>query len=197
VGAELIVLGRHGRRPLRDLLIGSTAQRVIHVGDLPVLVVAGRAVRGYRRPLIAVTLEDTSRSVVAVALRALGPDVTPTLVNAYHVPFEGFVTPSASPGEMTELRKEYKRAALIGMTTLQRSLADFGISWETAVAAGEPGSVILREAARRRADLLVLGTHGRLGLSHALVGSVAEAVSQVATCDVLITRSARVPFELP
>jgi nucleotide-binding universal stress UspA family protein len=71
VAADLVVVGRHRRRPVRDMFIGSTAERVIRAGDLPVLVVSRRASRPYRRPILAVDLADTSRAVVTVALRAL------------------------------------------------------------------------------------------------------------------------------
>jgi nucleotide-binding universal stress UspA family protein len=49
-------------------------------------------------------------------------------------------------------------------------------------------------AVQHDADLLALGTHGRSGLAHALLGSVAEAVIHAASCDVLV---ARLRFELP
>src|SRR5690606_22683863 len=42
IDAELIVIGRHGRRPVRDLFLGTTATRVIRLGDTPVLVVKAR-----------------------------------------------------------------------------------------------------------------------------------------------------------
>jgi len=63
LGAELIVIGRHGRRPVRDMFIGTTAERVIRKGDVPVLVVNRKPRSPYRRPLIATDLED------ALALR--------------------------------------------------------------------------------------------------------------------------------
>jgi len=48
--------------------------------------------------------------------------------------------------------------------------------------------VILQEAGRWAADLVVIGTHGRRGIAHALVGSVAEAVIRAATIPVLVVR---------
>lgn len=198
VGADLIVIGRHGRRPVRDMFIGSTAERVIRAGDLPVLVVSRKASRSYRRPLLAVDLEDTCRSVVTVALRALGPEVTnATMVHAYHVPFEGFITPGASPGDMTDLRKEYRQMAVSGLAKLQASLSPLGVQWQTVTVRGDPRTAMLAEAVRRRADLIAVGTHGRSGIAHALIGSVAEWVIQTAACDVLVARPARVSFELP
>jgi nucleotide-binding universal stress UspA family protein len=54
---------------------------------------------------------------------------------------------------------------------------------------GEPATSILEHAASGAYDLLVLGTHGRTGFSHALLGSVAEKVVRRAPCPVLTVRS--------
>lgn len=62
---------------------------------------------------------------------------------------------------------------------------------------GDPRSVILDAVARRGCDLVALGTHGRSGLSHVLLGSVAEAVVRAATCDVLVARPVGLQFKLP
>lgn len=197
-GADLIVLGRHGRRALRDMFIGSTAESVIRVADLPVLVVSGKASRTYQRPLLGVDLGDTSRFVVTVALRALGTEVASfTMVHAYHVPFEGFVTPGVSPAAMTDLRKEYRAAAASRVAKLQQSLTEQGVACEVAVVRGDPRSVIVSEAVRRRADLVVVGTHGRSGIAHALLGSVAAWVIQAAASDVLVARPGNVTFVVP
>lgn len=196
--ADLIVIGRHGRGAVRDMFIGSTAERVIRAGDLPVLVVSGKASRSYSRPLLAVDLEDTCRSVVTVALRALGPEVTNcTMIHAYHVPFEGFITPGASAGDMTDFRKEYRQMAVSALARLQASLRALGVHWQTVIVRGDPRTALQVEAIRRRADLVAVGTHGRTGIAHALIGSVAECVLQTAACDVLVARPARVSFELP
>jgi nucleotide-binding universal stress UspA family protein len=57
------------------------------------------------------------------------------------------------------------------------------------LAEGLPAEEVLRTARRQRADLLVLGTHGRTGLRRALMGSVAERVVSRARCPVLTVRS--------
>jgi len=54
---------------------------------------------------------------------------------------------------------------------------------------GDPASTIIDRAASGGYDLLVLGTHGRTGLSHALMGSVAEKVVRRAPCAVLTVRT--------
>jgi nucleotide-binding universal stress UspA family protein len=56
------------------------------------------------------------------------------------------------------------------------------------VEAGEPSDTILQIAKDGGADLIVMGTHGRTGLSRLLIGSVAEAVLRRSTCPVLTIR---------
>jgi nucleotide-binding universal stress UspA family protein len=50
--------------------------------------------------------------------------------------------------------------------------------------------VIVEEAQRRSADLIAMGTHGRTGLAHLLLGSTAERVVQHAACPVMTVRKA-------
>jgi len=61
-------------------------------------------------------------------------------------------------------------------------------AWEVETAAGHPADAIVRTAEERHADLIVMGTHGRTGLSHVLLGSVAEKVVRLAPCPVLTVR---------
>lgn len=60
------------------------------------------------------------------------------------------------------------------------------------VCAGPPAATIVQVAADRAVDLIVIGTHGRQGLAHLMLGSVAEQVVRTAPCPVLIVRG-RVP----
>jgi universal stress protein A len=56
------------------------------------------------------------------------------------------------------------------------------------VAVGRPAEEILRVAREEKVDLIVMGTHGRTGVRHLLLGSVAEAVSRHAPCPVFTVR---------
>lgn len=58
------------------------------------------------------------------------------------------------------------------------------------VVSGDPASEIIRVADEIKPDLIVMATHGRTGLSHLLLGSVAERVVREAPCPVLTTRIA-------
>lgn len=83
---------------------------------------------------------------------------------------------------------EPRRAALRSLAA--ELAADVPVETETV--AGVPARQIAASASRHRIDLIVMGTHGRTGASHALLGSVAEAVLRRAPCPVLT-----VPAMLP
>ena len=63
-----------------------------------------------------------------------------------------------------------------------------GLSVATLLLEGSPLESILGQAQKRHCDLLVLGTHGRSGMAHMLLGSVAEKILRRAPCPVLTVR---------
>jgi nucleotide-binding universal stress UspA family protein len=63
-----------------------------------------------------------------------------------------------------------------------------GVQGDSVVVEGTPFQRIIDTVASRGADLIVMGTHGRTGLVHALLGSVTEKVIHLAPCPVLVTR---------
>lgn len=198
-GAELVVLGRHDERLRAGLTTGATAERVVRLGELPVLVVGAEPRGAYERPVAAVDLSDASRQVVDLALTLL-PDAQPsplTLLHAYHVPFQGSFSWALAARQVDDLRQEVADDARARADRFAAGLEAGEVSATTAVAEGEPYTVVLRELVRRRADLVVLGTHGRSGLSRAVLGSVAESVLEPAPCDVAVTRPLHHTFDLP
>jgi nucleotide-binding universal stress UspA family protein len=79
------------------------------------------------------------------------------------------------------------------MTRVNDSLAaeearvrEAGVACESAVMVGKPDAEIVARASSTGAQLIVMGTHGRSGLAHALLGSIAERVVQHSPCPVLI-----------
>lgn len=65
------------------------------------------------------------------------------------------------------------------------------------VASGDPFVEIIRKAREQQSDMIVLATHGRTGLKHVLLGSVAEKVVRSADCPVLSIKPSGHKFELP
>ena len=198
LGAELIVLGRHGQRRIRDRLIGTTAERIVRKGAVPAIVVNRKPTRPYRKPLIATDLGDVFHRTIKVALRVLGPDLGDIRVaHAFNVPYEGFVTPISSARETSNYRRTFRQNASTRLTTLLADYKDLGVHWKITLRPGDPRAVILSEAATCRADLIAIATHGRSGVAHALLGSVAEWVLTAADCDVLVVRPIDFSFKLP
>jgi nucleotide-binding universal stress UspA family protein len=64
-----------------------------------------------------------------------------------------------------------------------------GIRVAATMVTGDPSAQIVRTARSTRADLIVIGTHGRRGVSKFLLGSVAERVIATAPCPVLTVRT--------
>jgi len=80
---------------------------------------------------------------------------------------------------------EIERAARARMTQLAAKLKARRIVVRTLLTHGTPHHVIVESAKKLKADLIIMSTHGRTGLSHALMGSVAERVVRLAGCPVL------------
>jgi nucleotide-binding universal stress UspA family protein len=68
----------------------------------------------------------------------------------------------------------------------QARVREAGVASESTLLVGRPDTEIVTHAQKTGADLIVMGTHGRSGLGHVLLGSVAERVVQHAHCPVLI-----------
>jgi universal stress protein A len=71
---------------------------------------------------------------------------------------------------------------------LLQSVENAGLTGEVALVHGVPWREIMYMAHRHNITLIVMGTHGRLGLPHMLLGSVAESVIRCASCPVRVTR---------
>jgi nucleotide-binding universal stress UspA family protein len=183
----LIVLGRHGTRPLKALLIGSSAERVFRAGVAPTLIV-GRPVRGdYRRPLIAVALDAGGAELVNHAWRLLGPDVRrATLLHAYQVPLQGLLPWAQASNALMPLRKHCRELAMAELSGLESSVQGLAPRWDTILVRADPRHAIRVESLRRGSDLIAVGKHTRSRLAEAWAGSVAEAVVRSASRDVLV-----------
>ena len=69
----------------------------------------------------------------------------------------------------------------------------YGLDIDIDLSEGEPATEILKVDRDRHCDLIVMGTHGRTGLRHLLMGSIAEKVVRKADCPVLTARAPLVP----
>jgi nucleotide-binding universal stress UspA family protein len=99
---------------------------------------------------------------------------------------EGYVAPRI----WEEIEAGARAAAQTQLDGLVAKARKAGLRAKGLVVLGSPYEDIVRAARRQRADLLVIGTHGRTGLTKVLLGSVAERVVRMSTCPVMTVRGA-------
>lgn len=194
LGVDLILVGAsetHG--PLAPL-VGSTADRVLRQSSIPVCVLR----RPLTLPLSSVMAPtDLSELSYESLQRGLGllanlADRRPRLETLFvlsHVERMGSV--QFSPAQVD-------RFARRELDALNRSLRG-EIGWEAtgSLRTGQPREEIIEELARKKPDLVVIGTHGRSGFERFLMGSVAADVVRHADCNVLVVPPAEAGSAVP
>ncbi len=183
-GAGLIVLGMH-RNETPELFRGSTAERLIRGGPCPVLMVKTKPLRAYRRVVVGVDFSECSRRALEFAVGFL-PDCEFHLVHAFDVPFKAFLSGDEIQREASKDHQE-QMDRFVGedFSAFRAATQGTPARFFQIVRQGPVRQVIQEQAERLKADLLVVGTHGRGGLAHALLGSIAEDLLSRPPCDVL------------
>jgi nucleotide-binding universal stress UspA family protein len=186
--ANLIVLGAHRERPVRDALLGATMERVLRFGDRPVLVVKTEPKGPYENILVAVDFSVPSRDALEFAVRLL-PQGRFHVLNVCSLlgdaPDEWL-----APTE-TITRKHLAHLDVIVKAVSQhmrQELTGANFTLTPLVEHGGPVEAAKRQIERLKPDLVVVGTHGRTGWSHAGIGSIAEGFLAQVPCDVLAVR---------
>ncbi len=196
-GADLVVLGVQGRTNLLYGLIGSTAERVVKDGPCPVLAVPGLheepgkpSTASQQVPIrhILAPLDFSSSSLDAVEYAiqlAHGLGATLTLMHVLE-PVSYDLDCGLGLIEQEGRKRDHWNRQL---TELKDLVTSSGLTADVEISGGIPSDAILASALRHRADLVVMGTHGRRGVSDWRFGSVADAVLRRATCPVLTVKT--------
>jgi universal stress protein A len=112
-------------------------------------------------------------------VHVLSPVIVPVISAEMYVP----------PGTYDELERTSRAAAQRHLERLAARAKKAGVRVSQRLVEGAPvAAQIVRTARALRADLIVLGTHGRTGVTRAVLGSVASRVVATATCPVLTVR---------
>lgn len=186
--ADVLVVGSHGATGLARALLGSVADKVIRYAHCPVLIARPRTQT--RRILVATDLSVPSFPAVAAAVHeARRTDAALTVLHCMETAtsIHGFEWGGMWPREKEhdEKHEQLRRKA---DSSLADVLARYEMTGERRVVAGSPAAAIVSACDEIRPDLLVVGTRGRTGLRRVMLGSVAESVSRLAPCSVLIVR---------
>jgi len=128
---------------------------------------------------------DEARRVAIELARRLGAELEIVHVEE---PIPAYAFAEGALLDLPRLQEEVRTWAERQLEDLARGARASGVSTTTAVLLGVPANTIVEAARTERADLIVLGTHGRTGLERVLLGSVAERVVRNAPCAVLTVR---------
>jgi nucleotide-binding universal stress UspA family protein len=178
-GADMLVVGTHGRTGVDRFMLGSVAERVTRLAGCPVLVAKrATAPEPPRRLLVASDFSHASKHALSLAIQLAAPGATIELVHVLQSSYLG-------PDELADdVRARIEQRA----STLLESYRRPGISLSLALPEGEPSRTILSHLEEGSFDLLAMGSHGHRGLRRALLGSV-ERVVRHAPVSVLVHKS--------
>lgn len=184
--ADLLVLGAHGQNPLRDMIIGSTAERLLRKVSCPALVSRGDPELPYRHALVPIDFSEHSKHAMQAAT-LIAPEAGLTALHALDLPFEGKLWFAGVPEEeINRFRAQARAQALRRMLALGAELGEAGQRFRTQVLQGSAAGSILETAERLGADLIVMGRRGKSVTENLFIGSVTRHILADATCDVLI-----------
>lgn len=183
-GADLLVVGNHGKGSLSDYFVGTTLERMVRSSLLPVLRVVGPVTAEYRHTLLAL---DPSVVSLQAARRArelglLDPQNCDA-VSALELITSGVMLEAGLSAETLEVQSRERHQQLL------KRLEDEGVALDSErvqVHMGSPEAVVAEGLRNTGADLLVFGTHAREGVSRLVLGSVASRLLATQSVDALI-----------
>ena len=195
--SQLLILGQHARRPLRDALVGTIAEKVLMVKRRPLLVVQEEPLAAYERVLLALDASETSAGAVkASESLVVAPRTRMKVVHAHETPFTSMLDYAGVDADaIARYASDWERDAVSAVRALVRSASVDDERYEISVEQGQPVSAILRVVESYAPDLMVIGTRGRGRVGRALLGSVANRLLHELSCDALFVPEGS--FEAP
>jgi nucleotide-binding universal stress UspA family protein len=196
MSADLLVIGTHGRSGFERLLLGSVAEKVLRKARCPVLTVPRRlpdAVPSgpvlFKRILCAVDFSESSMHALKYALSlAQEADGCLTVVHVLAAEFAGPVGIGEEPVSLAALQRQHEADA---RKLLEQAVPESAAAYckaDTMLLHGKPWREILRIAADRQTELIVMGVQGRGAADLMFFGSTTQHVVREATCPVLTLR---------
>jgi nucleotide-binding universal stress UspA family protein len=184
--ADMLILGAHGWNPLRDRILGTTAERLLGKCKRPVLVTKRPPQGAYKRVLVPVDFSPYSAAALRMAL-LVAPGAAFRVVHAFHVPFERMLMGVGLAAEVIQTyRNQARHHAVFSTDALIKESNGDPHRFTRAIEHGKASPLILAEEAGFGADLIIIGKHGRSVLEEMLLGSVTRHVLSNSKCDVLV-----------
>lgn len=192
IGADLLVVGTHGRTGLEHVLIGSTAERVVRVSPCPVLAVkadkgeaGAAATTTIKRIVVPIDLSTCSLDALEYAVQFAKPLGAAITVLHTMEPVAYGLDFSLSHAKEWKEQRDYLEKRL---SVLSVCVTAHGVQADHVLKPGLPADSIASYVTQQGFDVMIMGTHGRRGISHVLLGSIAGAMLRHAPCPVLTVR---------
>lgn len=186
---DLLVMGTHGRRGIRRLMLGSVTEEVLRTAPCPVVTVRAddesEPQSGVRRILAPVDFSDAAESAVRHAEELA--ETYDADLHLLHVVED--VNYTSAYGVESPLLPHDETVAKVEKTLgeiARETVADESVQVSATV--GYAPWTILDHASANDIDLIVIATHGRSGLDRVLLGSVAERVLRRSPVPVFLVR---------
>jgi nucleotide-binding universal stress UspA family protein len=200
IRADLLVIATHGRSGFQRLILGSVTEKVLRQATCPVLSVPGAAPDAvpappvlFKRILCATDFSESATRALNYALTlAKETDAHLTVLNVAEVPTD-LAAGGAHAGEGSALNAYVDELYKERREHLSRAVPEDARTYctvETLLTAGKPYREILRVAAERHAELIVMGVHGRSPADLLFFGSTTNHIVREAACPVLTLRTA-------
>lgn len=168
---DVIVMGRRGERGLAQMFVGDATVKAVSLTDRPVIVVPETASFWQQRILLAT--DGSVHSQAALEATARFAEISGLPVTVLSVP------------SSTQIDTQQV------VDDAVRELQAHGVTVDARVTEGKPDEVIAATATEIGADLVVLGSHGRTGITKLLLGSVSQRVIGALTCPALVVTKAK------
>jgi len=175
--SDLIFVRAHVRKDFEHWMLGSVARAVVIAATCTVQIV--RDAEDGRR--------QTLHSARRVLLATDGSATSATAAEA----LAGRPWPEGSEFRIVTVEEPWLMRptnTIRSINSAEQVLASAGLKATAEVLSGNPKKVIMEEAKKWNADLIVVGSHGRRGFKRFLLGSVSEAVAMEAHCSVVVVR---------
>jgi nucleotide-binding universal stress UspA family protein len=190
--ADFVIVGSHGHSRIATFLLGSTAKAVVRGAPCSVEIVREVASSRPMKVLLATDGSEFSDAAVESIARRPWPDSTEVkIVSALDLAVPSVDPWYAATEVMEELRDAAVERAQEAIRAAKEKLSASKMPTSEAVLTGHPKAVILEVAREWGADLIIVGSHGRRGISRLMLGSVSETVALHAHCSVEVIRPPR------
>jgi nucleotide-binding universal stress UspA family protein len=183
--SNLIMLGARGLGPVKELILGSISHRVMMHAPCSTMIIKAPLTQ-LRKILLPIEgREDAEAALQFLALQPFRPPVEVEVFAVWPQPRLAWPT---TVGQSDLLEIQAIEEARERMKSLTDRLIQMNVLCQANVGIGDPAFAILEQAKASQSDLIMMGTHGRGGLSRFLMGSVSHAVLHQASCAILIVR---------